>query len=58
MYFMVLIDASTRWSHVCLLLTCNHTFAKFMAQVIRLKANFLKHQIQSIRLDNATKFSS
>jgi hypothetical protein len=39
-------------------LTCNHTFAKFMEQVIRLKANFLKHQIQSIRLDNATEFSS
>jgi hypothetical protein len=23
-YFMVLIDVSTRWSHVCLLSTCNH----------------------------------
>jgi hypothetical protein len=40
-YFMVLIDASTRWSHVCLLSTCNHVFAKFMTQVIRLKVNFL-----------------
>jgi hypothetical protein len=37
MYFMVLIDASTRWSHVCLLLSHNHIFAKFMTQVIRLK---------------------
>jgi hypothetical protein len=34
-YFMVLIDASTRWSHVCLLSTRNHAFAKFMMQVIR-----------------------
>jgi hypothetical protein len=29
-YFMILIDASTRWSHVCLLSTRNHAFAKFM----------------------------
>jgi hypothetical protein len=49
---MVLIDASTRWSHVCLLSTRNYAFNKIMAQVIRLKANFSEHQIQSIRLDN------
>jgi hypothetical protein len=55
---MVLIDASTRWSHVCLLSTRNHGFTKIMAQVIRLKANFLEHQIRSIRLDNAAEFSS
>jgi hypothetical protein len=29
-YFMVLIDISMRWSHVCLLSTRNHAFAKFM----------------------------
>jgi hypothetical protein len=29
-----------------------------MAQVIRLKANFPEHRIQSIRLDNAVEFSS
>jgi hypothetical protein len=28
--FMILIDASTRWSHVCLLSTRNHNFTKFM----------------------------
>jgi hypothetical protein len=42
-YFMVLIDTSTRWSHVCLLSIWNHAFAKFMMQVIRLKASFPKH---------------
>jgi hypothetical protein len=57
-YFMVLIDASIRWSHVCLLATQNHAFAKIMAQVIRLKAHFPEHQIQYIRLDNAVEFSS
>jgi hypothetical protein len=47
-YFIVLIETSTRWSHVCLLSTRNHACAKFMTQVIRLKVNFLEHQIQSI----------
>ena len=31
-YNMVLIDASTRWSHVYLLSTRNMTFARFLAQ--------------------------
>jgi hypothetical protein len=44
-YFMVLINASTRWSHVCLLSTLNHAFGKIMAQVIRPKANFPEHRI-------------
>jgi hypothetical protein len=57
-YFMVLIDASTRWSHVCLLSTRNHAFAKIITQVIRLKAHYPEHQIQKIRLDNAAEFSS
>jgi hypothetical protein len=55
---MVLIDASTRWSHVCILSTRNHAFAKITAQVISLKASFLENWIQSIKLDNAAKFSS
>jgi hypothetical protein len=45
MYFMILIDATTRWSHACLLSTWNYVFAKIMAQVIRLKANFPEHRI-------------
>jgi hypothetical protein len=58
MYFMVLIDASTRLSYVCLLSTRNHAFAKFMMEVIRLKANFSEHRIEYIRLDNVIQFSS
>jgi hypothetical protein len=57
-YFMVLIDASIRWSHVCLLSKHNHVFAKFMMQVIRLKVNYLESRIKSIHMDNATEFSS
>jgi transposase InsO family protein len=57
-YFMVLIDASTRWSHVCLLSTCNHAFTKFMTQVIRSKADYPKYSIKSIHMDNVAEFSS
>ena len=55
---MVLIDASTRWSHMSLLSTRNHAFAKIMAQLIKLKAYYPEHQIKSIRMDNAAEFSS
>ena len=57
-YFMVLIDALTRWSHVCLLSTRNTAFARLLAQIIRLKAQFPYHPIKTIRLDNAGEFSS
>jgi hypothetical protein len=57
-YFMVLINASTRWSHVCLPSTSNHAFAKFMMQVIRLKVNYPEYRIQSIYMDNAAEFLS
>ena len=35
-YFMILIDACIRWSHVYLLSTCNVAFARLIAQMIRL----------------------
>jgi hypothetical protein len=57
-YFIVLIDTSTRWSHVSLLSTHNHVFAKIMAQLIKLKAHYPEHWIQSIQIDNAAEFSS
>jgi hypothetical protein len=56
-YFMVLIDTSTRWSHVCLLSTRNVAFARLLAQIIRLRAQFPDYPIQSIRIDNAGEFT-
>ena len=56
-YFMVLIDASARWSHVCLLPTRTIAFAKLLAQIIKLKAHFVDYSIKSIRLDNAGEFT-
>lgn len=56
-YFMVLIDASTRWSHVSLLSTRNVAFARLLAQIIKLRAHFPDHAIKRIRLDNAGQFT-
>ena len=55
---MVLIDASTRWSHICLLSTRNQAFAKLLAQLIKLRAHFPDYPIKKIRLDNAGEFTS
>ena len=55
---MVLIDASTRQSDMCLLSTENHASAWFIAQIIKIRAHYLEHLIKSIRIDNAAKFSS
>ena len=57
-YILVLIDASTRWSHVSLLATRNVVFAKLLAQITRLRAQFLDHPIKKIRLDNVGEFTS
>ncbi|XP_073153898.1 uncharacterized protein [Henckelia pumila] len=57
-YFMILIDASTRWSHVSLLSTRNIAFARLLAQIIKLRAQFPDYSIKKIRLDNAAEFKS
>ena len=55
---MVLIDASTRWSHVCLLFTRNVAFARLLAQKIRLQEQFPNYQIRKFYLDNVGEFTS
>ncbi|KAM2339366.1 hypothetical protein ACFX1X_018955 [Malus domestica] len=55
---MVLVDASMRWSHVCLLSTRNATFAILLAQIIKLRAHHPDYPIKLIRLDNAGEFMS
>ena len=57
-YFMVLIDASTKWSHVCLVSVRNVVFARLFAQMTKLKAQFPNYPIKTIRLDNAGEFTS
>ena len=55
---MVLIDASTKWSHVCLLSTRNVAFVRLLTQIIRLRAQFHDYLIRKICLDNAGEFTS
>ncbi|CAA0822145.1 Unknown protein, partial [Striga hermonthica] len=57
-YFMVLIDASTRWTYVCLLSTRNQAFPKLLAKIIELRAQFPGYQIKTIRMDNVGEFTS
>ena len=49
-YYMVLIDASTRWLYIHLLLTRNLAFARLLAQIIRFIAQFLDYAIKTILL--------
>ena len=55
---MVLIDVSSRWSHVYLLSTRNVAFARLLAQIIKLQAHFPDYPIKKIRIDNAGEFIS
>lgn len=43
---------------VCLLSTRSIAFARLIAQIIKLRAQFPDHLIKSIRLDNTRKFTS
>ena len=55
---MVLIYASTIWSHVCLISTWNVAFSRLLARIIRLSVQFLDYPIKTIRLDNPGEFYS
>ena len=55
---MVLINASSRWSQVCLLSTRNVAFARFFAQIIRLRVQFSNYTVKKVKLDNAGEFTS
>jgi len=54
-YFMVLIDASTRWSHICLLSTRNQEFAKLFVQ---LRAHLSDYPIKKIFFNNTGEITS
>jgi len=52
-YFMVLIDTSTRWSHVCLLSTCIVAFIRLLNQILRLHfKHFMTIACQSVLMLN------
>ena len=55
---MVLIDAFTKWSHAYLLSTRNVAFARLLAQMIKLRAQFPDYPIKTIRINNFKEFTS
>ena len=55
---MVLVDASYKWSYVCLLSMHNVTFSRLLEQIIKLQTHFPYHTIKSIRIDNVGEFTS
>ena len=57
-YFMVLIDASAQWSHVCLISIRNVAFARLLTQMIKLQVQFPDYPINAIKLDNTDEFTS
>ena len=52
---MVLIDASNRWSHICLLSYRNQVFAKLLVQ---LRAHFPDYSIKKTCFDNTSEITS
>ena len=55
---MVLIDVSTGRSHFYLLSTRNVAFDRLIAQMIKLRAQFLDYPIKTIRLNNVGEYAS
>lgn len=55
---MVLLNASTRWSHVALFSTRDPEFPKLLTEIIKLRAHHPDYLIKSIRLDNIAEFTS
>ena len=55
---MILIDASSRWSRVCLLFTRNVAFARLLSQMIKLEHNSKVILLRQLHLDNVGEFSS
>ncbi|KAL0549471.1 hypothetical protein IC582_013954 [Cucumis melo] len=51
-FIMILIDTSSRWSHVCLL------SSRLLVQIIKLRAQFSDYIIKNIRLNNVGEFTS
>jgi len=57
-YFLVLVDALGRQSHVSLLSTKNLAFANLLSMFIHLKAHSPDYPIKILRIDNAREFWS
>lgn len=57
-FFLVVIDASSKWSRVSLLSTRNQVFSRLLAHIIRLRSQFPEYPIRTLRTDGAGEFTS
>lgn len=57
-YCMVLVNASSRFSHVTLFLSQNLVFPCLLAQLIKLQVYFPDTPIKFLRMNNASEFCS
>ena len=57
-FFLALINAFGKWTHVSLLSSRNLAFPRILAQIIQLRSSYPNNPIQSLRMDNATEFKS
>jgi hypothetical protein len=57
-YFMPMIDAFLKWSTISLLTMHNMVFPRLLAQILCLRAQFPKHPIKVIQVENAGEFTS
>ena len=55
-FFLVIIDASSKWSQIYLLSTRNLVFPRILAHILKLKAQFPEHPIKVLRVDNVGEF--
>lgn len=57
-FFLVIIDSSTKWIQVSLLATRNSVFARIIANILKLRAQFPDNPIKTLRVDGAGEFTS
>jgi hypothetical protein len=57
-YFLFIVDSSTKWLQVSLLSTQNLVFARILANILKLKAQFPESPIRRLRVDGTGEFTS
>jgi hypothetical protein len=57
-FFLAIGDSSSKWSQISLLSTRNLVFARILANILKLRAQFPEYPIQAFRVDGAGEFTS
>lgn len=57
-YFLVLINALSKWSNVLLLSSRNLVFSQIFSHILKLKAQFLENPIKILQVGKTSEFTS